>query len=323
MGTFKEAFQESAVDFGSRDSNLGDSFISTGSRALNLIFTGHPEIGIVQRRIYEYIGWEGCGKTTLAIHAIADCQAKGGKGLYIDAEHALDPFYMQSLRVDINKLDIGEPDCGEQAFDMIEWGIANRYDLIVTDSVATMTPRREIEGDIGDANMGLHARLMGQGMRRINSKLTGNIPTSLIFINQMRMKIGVLFGNPETTPGGKAMRFFSSVRLDMRDPRGQKVLEGKLETGKIINCKSIKNKLNPPFQTVKIHIDYGTGIDKIKDFAAAMKYLELAEVTKKMIRIKGRKQMNLDTFSQRMRKDKKFNHSMKNLLLEGAGQLSV
>lgn len=191
---FKKSFGENAIDFSDVSSNIGESFISIGSKALNNILTGNALVGIVQRRIYELYGPEGCGKTTLALESVSSCQKNGGTAMIVDVEHALDPIYCRKLKIDLEKCEVGEPETMEQTFDMIQWGIENNYDLIIVDSVAAMSPLAEIEGDMGDANMGLHARLMGQGMRRITSMLTKKRKTSIIFTNQIRMKIGVMFG---------------------------------------------------------------------------------------------------------------------------------
>lgn len=317
MSDFKSIFGESAINFSNVSSNVGDSFISTGSRSLNNILTGNSEVGIVQRRMYELYGNEGCGKTTIALEAVASCQKFNGVAMIIDVEHALDPTYCKSLGIELNNVYVAEPDCGEQTFDMIAWGIENNVDLVIVDSVAAMSPRAEIEGEMGDANMGLHARLMGQGLRRTTNMLTKKRKTSIIFTNQLRMKIGVLYGNPETRPGGKALKFFASgAIIDLRDPRGQKVVEQSIETGKIINAKTTKNKLFQPYLTCKIHFDYGTGVNRIKDILQVLKESDLCEFTKKTVSIEGYKRMNIETFSDRMKKDKKFKGNIK-LLLSG------
>jgi len=300
LSDFQETFGESAIDFGRVASNIGDSDISFGSRTLNRIVTGYTNVGVVQRRIYELYGPEGSGKTTIALSAIASAQRKGGKVLLVDAEHALDPEYAAQIGVKVEELDVGEPDCGEQGLEMAEWGVSNGLSLVVIDSVAALSPRTELEGELGDSNMGLHARLMGQGLRRLTAMMRRNTPSAVIFINQIRFKLGVLFGNPETRPGGQALRFFASVIIDLRDPRGQKREESKVEVGKVINAKVVKNKIFSPYKRCKIPLTYGKGIDRLLDLAQVLKEMDLAEVTKKTIKIEGMKQINLSTFRERL-----------------------
>src|SRR4030042_69444 len=316
---FRETFGASAVDFSQLSAAIGNSFISLGSRTLNYHITGNPEVGVVKRRIYEIFGPEGCGKTTLDLEAIANCQKKGGKVLMVDAEHALDQTYATAIGVDLDKLELGEPDCGEEALEMVEWGIDENYDLVVVDSVAALSPRAELEGDVGDSNIGLLARLMGRGLRRITSMLKSDVNTGIIFINQMREKVGVMFGNPETQPGGRALKHFAAVRIDLRDPRGQKVLEVNIEIGKRINAKTVKNKLAAPFQKCTVHLSYGKGVDKAKDILQIMSDVGVVTVNKtfKIIKINGMQQMNFSTFLQKMRKDKKFLDKVKGTLIEG------
>jgi len=316
LSTFKETFGASVVDFSKIKCSIGDSFISTGSRCLNKMITGHTNVGVVERKIYEIMGPEGCGKTTVCLEMVASCQKRKGKALYVDAEHAVDISYAKALNVDIDSLDLGEPETGEEALEMVEYGIDNGYDLIIVDSIAAMTPRSELEGEIGDSNMGAHARLMGQGCRRIRSKFKKGISTCIVFTNQIRMKIGILFGNPETTPGGKAMRFFADVRIDMRDPRKQKKVQSGIEIGKAINAKTVKNKLAAPFQKCKIHIEYGKGIVKILDLLQCMKYMGLADFTKKTVSISGKKRMNFSIFENKLKNDKNFRKDIKKMLGE-------
>jgi recombination protein RecA len=315
LSDFKIVFGESAINFSDVSSNVGNSFISTGARTLNYILTGNPDIGIVQRRIYEYYGPEGCGKTTLGLESISSCQKGGGKAMIVDVEHALDPTYCKSLKINLNKCEVGEPGTMEKSFDMIQWGIENNFDLILVDSVAAMSPLAEIEGSMGDSNMGLHARLMGQGMRRVTSMITKNKKTSIIFTNQIRMKIGVLFGNPETRPGGKALKYFTSGAIvDLRDPRGQKTTENKIETGKIINAKTIKNKLWPPYQKCKIYVDYGKGVNKKKDLMQILKDKGVCEFTKKTITLEGYTRMSINDFSIAIKEDKELRKYIKEIL---------
>ena len=234
--------------------------ISTGALSFDLALGGR---GIPRGRVVEIYGPESSGKTTITLQIIAEAQKSGGIAAFIDAEHALDPSYAERIGVDVDNLYVSQPDSGEQALDICETLIrSNAFDIIVVDSVAALVPRSELEGDMGDHQMGSQARLMSQAMRKLTSAVS-RAKTSLIFINQIRMKIGVVFGNPETTTGGKALKFAASQRIEVR--KGKPIKVGEDVVGHEVNVKVVKNKLAPPFKRCKLEIIFNEGVSKLGD----------------------------------------------------------
>ncbi len=272
MADIEKQFGKGAImKLGSQE-HINVETTSSGSMALDIALGvgGYPK-----GRIIEIYGPESSGKTTFALTAIAEVQKSGGRAAFIDAEHALDPVYAKNLGVDINELLLSQPDTGEQALEICEALVRSEaVNIVVIDSVAALVPQAEIEGEMGDSHVGLQARLMSQALRKLSGTIN-KTKTTAIFINQLREKVGVLFGNPETTPGGRALKFYSSIRLDIR--RGEAIKQGDKIIGNKTNIKVVKNKVAPPFKSAVVDIMYGEGVShtgEIIDIASEINILE-------------------------------------------------
>ncbi len=275
LSQIERAFGKGSIMKMGEQNKIAVETFSTGSLSLDLALGG----GVPKGRIVEVYGPESSGKTTLTLHMIAEIQKEGGMAAFIDAEHALDPSYAKKIGIEMDSLLISQPDSGEQALEITETLVrSNAIDLIVIDSVAALTPRAEIEGEMGDAHMGLQARLMSQALRKLTAAISKS-KTTVVFINQIRMKIGIMFGNPETTTGGNALKFYSSVRMEIRSI-------GKLEegagdtknfTGSRVKVKVVKNKVAPPFKIAEFDIMYNSGISRVGDILDLAAKLEIVK----------------------------------------------
>ncbi len=306
LSSLREKFGEGAVMTLGDVKNIDVAVVPTGSFSLDMALGVG---GLPRGRIVEIFGPESSGKTTLALNVVAQAQKQGGKAAFIDAEHALDPEYAAKLGVKVGELIISQPDNGEEALNILESLVrSNMVSVVVVDSVAALTPKAEIEGEMGAQYMGLQARMMSQALRKLTA-IAAKSGTLIIFINQIRMQVGVFFGNPETTPGGKALKFFASVRIDVR--RIAQVKKGEEVMGSRVKAKVVKNKVAPPFRVAEFDIMYGEGISYEADVLnAAVKYGVVAK-SGASYSFEGEKMgAGFDNVRNKLREDKKLLHEL-------------
>ena len=303
LGQISKNFGDGAIMRLGEAKKINVETIPTGSISLDLALGG----GLPKGRVIEIYGPESSGKTTLALHAVSEFQKAGGQAAFVDAEHALDPEYAAKIGVDVENLLISQPDTGEQALEIVETLVrSNAVDVIVVDSVAALTPRAEIEGEMGGSLPGLQARLMSQALRKLTA-ITAKSGCTLIFLNQIRMKIGVMFGNPETTTGGNALKFYASVRLDIR--RTGKIDTGTGDTkqtiGNSTRVKVVKNKIAPPFRQAEFEIRYNVGIDKAADLILTGVKMGVVGKSGAFLEIEGTKYQGMEKARTALMADKK------------------
>lgn len=313
MESLQSRFGEGAVMKLGEASNSKVETVSSGSFSLDLALGG----GLPKGRVIEVYGPESSGKTTLALHAVAEMQKRGGKAAFIDAEHALDPEYAARIGVKVKDLIVSQPDNGEEALNILESLVrSNIIDIVVVDSVAALTPKAEIEGEMGASHMGLQARLLSQALRKLTA-ICAKSGTIVIFINQIRMKIGIMFGNPETTPGGLALKFYSSVRLDIR--RTAQIKKGEESVGNRVKVKVVKNKVAAPFKLAEFDILFGRGISYESDVAnTALAYEVMTKAGASYSMENEKLGVGFDTVVQHLREDKKLLDAMKKKVVEAA-----
>jgi recombination protein RecA len=319
METLQSRFGEGAVMKLGEVKRVNVAAVSSGSFSLDLALgTG----GLPKGRIIEIYGPESSGKTTLALHAVAEVQKKSGKAAFIDAEHALDPEYAARLGVKVKDLIISQPDNGEEALNILESLVRSGIiDIVVIDSVAALTPKAEIEGEMGASHMGLQARLMSQALRKLTA-IAAKSNTIIIFINQTRMKIGVMFGNPETTPGGLALKFYASVRIDIR--RIAQIKKGEDVVGNRVKAKVVKNKVAPPFKIAEFDIMYGQGISYESDvLTTAIKYDVVKKAGASYSFGAEKLGVGFDNIREKLKEDKKLLDTIKKATIEAVEKKGV